>query len=170
MRCGHCPLATAISRHAGGSSRRHSHAGCALPSAFRPAARVSANAAPGNAASGRRRSATMAISLDTWITLTSIRSSTATSSASKIGRFHRSTVWCGSAATRPNRRSIPAMSRKGALAKGDGFRFAQPILRTLARDKGLSLRSTPSYTLGNNKVAADAVKLSLAFWKAPRCR
>jgi hypothetical protein len=28
MRCGHCPLVTATSRTAGGSSRRHSRAGC----------------------------------------------------------------------------------------------------------------------------------------------
>jgi hypothetical protein len=130
MRCGRCPPVTATSRHAGGSSRRHSHAGFPSASAFRPAARANANAVSGNAASGSTRSATTAILLDTSITFTSIRSSIAMSSASKIGRFHHSIGWCGSAATRPNGRTVLAMSRTAALARGDGFRFAQPILRT----------------------------------------
>jgi putative transposase len=58
------------------------------------------------------------------------RSNTAMWSESKIGRFHHSIAWCGSAAIRPNGWFVLAMSRTAAMARGNGFRSAQPILRT----------------------------------------
>jgi putative transposase len=101
--------------------------------ALRPTERVSASRSRKRERGVWQRRFWERILLDTSITFTSIRSSTATCSGCKIGHFRRSIAWCGSAFTHQNGRALPAMSRMGALVRDDGYRSAQPILRTAGR-------------------------------------
>jgi hypothetical protein len=151
--CGPCRKQTPISRFAGNRSRQPSPAVCRGRNPFRRAAGANASGVFGSAAIGSTRSATRLISRATPITSTSIRSSTAMSGASAIGRFRPFTTWSGSGSTPPIGPAIARTTRTGsandamqnvgqadpgagrrspwhATGTVDGGLHAQPILRT----------------------------------------